>query len=163
MTAKEYLSQLRWLDNEIENIQTEIDYLRARAENCHAPEISDMPKGSGSRQQVDDLIIKIVDLQNYMNVQVDTLIDLRKKIMMMLSGMKDGRSRTILQKRYVQHKRWEIIADEMNYERSYLTRLHGKALKEFEKCYPEIKSIKKHHSPVVQCYQRSKGKRKPHN
>lgn len=143
MTAKEYLSQLKWLDKEIDEKQMELAYLRSRAENCSAPEMSDMPKGSGRKQQLDDVIIKIVDLQNYINVRIDTLIDLREKIIRQLDGIRDGRSRTILWRRYVLYEKWEHIERSLHYERTYLARLHMKALKEFTRLHPEIKKQQK--------------------
>ncbi|MBR4907774.1 MAG: DUF1492 domain-containing protein [Bacteroidales bacterium] len=141
MTAKEYLKQLWWLDREINEKLHEIDYLRAKAEGCSSPEISGMPKGSGGKDKISDMVIKIVDLQTYINMKTDQLIDLRARITKQICGMKNQKSRVILSCRYLRKEKWEDMEKELAYEKSSLMRFHKKALKEFEKEYPEIREL----------------------
>ena len=139
MTAKEYLQQLWWIDKEINEKMKELDYLRVKAEGCSSPEISGMPKGSGAKDKISNVIIKIVDLQTYINMKTDELIDLRAKITKQICGLKNQKSRVILSCRYLRHEKWEEIGEEMDYGERQLQRIHQRALKEFERAYPEIR------------------------
>lgn len=51
--------------------------------------------------------------------------------------MDDENVYNILFARYIEKKTFEVIATEMNYSFRNITRLHGRALKEFEKKYGE--------------------------
>lgn len=139
MTAKEYLRQLWWIDKEINEKLRELDYLRTKAENCSAPEPTGMPRVNGVKDKISDLIIKMVDLQTYVNAQTDELIDLRAMITRQISNLPDQRSRVILSCRYLRREKWEDIEKNLGYEKSYLLRLHKKALRLFEETYPEIR------------------------
>lgn len=141
MTAKEYLMQLWWLDYEIEEKMKEMDYLRAKAEGCSSPEMTGMPKGSGAKDRISDVIIKIVDLSAYIDMKTDQLIDLRETITKQIDGMKSGRSRVILAYRYLFREKWDNIEKAMHYEKSSLMKMHRKALKEFEHHYPSIRRL----------------------
>ena len=138
MTAKEYLTQLWWIDKEINEKFREMEYLRSKAESCSPVEISGMPHGSGGKDKLSDVIVKLVDLQTYLDMQTDKLIDLRTTITKQICGMSNQRSRVILSCRYLRKQKWETIEKELNYERSSLMKAHRKALKEFENKYREI-------------------------
>ena len=139
MTAKEYLKQLWWIDAEIDSKVRELDDLRSRAESCSSPKMSGMPKTEGGKDKISALIIKIVDLSTYIDMRTDKLIDLKARITKQICGLRDQRSRVILSCRYIRYEKWEQIEEELGYEKSYLQRLHRKALAEFERTYPEIK------------------------
>ena len=141
MTAKEYLTQLWWIDKEINEKFREMEYLRSKAESCSPVEISGMPHGSGGKDKLSDVIVKLVDLQTYLDMQTDKLIDLRTTITKQICGMKNQKSRVILSCRYLRKEKWEDMEKELAYEKSSLMRFHKKALKEFEKEYPEIREL----------------------
>ena len=141
MTAKDYLQQLWWIDEEIEEKMREMDYLRTKAEGCSSPEMTGMPKGSGAKDRISDVIIKIVDLSAYIGMKTDQLIDLRATITKQIDRMKNGRSRVILSHRYLLHEKWDDIEQAMHYEKSSLMKMHRKALKEFEHHYPSIRRL----------------------
>lgn len=141
MTAKEYLKQLKWIDREIHGKLEEIEYLRVKAQGYRSPGITDMPRGTGARDKTSDVIIKLVDLEAYVNTQTDKLIDLWEKIAKQIGGMEDQKSRVILSCRYLRMEIWEEIEEELSYEKSYLHRLHRIALEQFEHQYPEIQKM----------------------
>lgn len=141
MTAKEYLNQLRWLNREINEKIEESEYLRAKAEGRKSLKISDMPKGKETKDGSIDAVIKLVDLQVYIDARTDELIDLRSTITKQIHELKNQRSRTVLAYRYLQQMPWEMISKKLAYDKSSLHHIHRKALKEFEKAYPEIKDL----------------------
>ena len=141
MTAKEYLKQLWWIDKEIHEKMMEQEWLKTKAEGTSPPEVTGMPRSAGGKDKISSVIIKMVDLQNYIKMRTDELIDLRITITKQINGLEDQRSRIVLSCRYLRRMKWEQIEKEMAYEKSSIMRMHRKALKEFEKKYPAIRSL----------------------
>lgn len=80
MTAKEYLGQARFLDMRINSKIQQIASLNELATRCTAT-ISDMPKSpnrGGSRMA--DAVIKIIDLQEEINRDINKLVELKREI-----------------------------------------------------------------------------------
>lgn len=144
MTAKEYLQQLWYIDREIDEKVRQIEYLRTKAEGCSQAETTGAPRGTGGKDKISDIVIKMVDLQTYINIRWDDLIDLRETITRQIDGLKNQKSRLVLSARYLREKKersWNILERDLNYERSTLLKLHRKALREFERRYPEIRKL----------------------
>ena len=81
MTAKEYLSQARFLDDRINSKIQQISSLNELATKCTAT-ISDMPHSPNSGgSTMADAVCKIVDLQEEINRDIDRLVDLKREIM----------------------------------------------------------------------------------
>ena len=71
----------------------------------------------------------------------DYLSDVVTKITKQIDGMKNQRSRILLSCRYIRHEKWVDIQKELAYEHTSIMRMHKKALKEFERTYPEIRKL----------------------
>lgn len=137
MTAKEYLKQLELLNEMINQKVSQVDELREMA----------MGGGMGIRYDKDpvqtsvsgdagtDKIIRYIDLENEVNADIDRYVDLKNKIINQIQGIKNVNHLRILYKRYVEFKRLEVIAVEMNYSYQYVKELHGYALLDFERTY----------------------------
>lgn len=142
MTAKEYLKQLWLIDKEINSKLRELEYLRTKAENCSSPEMTGMPRSAGGKDKISSVIIKLVELEKYINARTDRLIDLRRIITKQIDGLSSQKSRIILSARYLRQQKWEDIEEELSYEKTTIMRWHRAALREFEYTYPEIRRMK---------------------
>ena len=130
MTAKEYLSQARFLDDRIKSKIQQISSLNELATKCTAT-ISDMPHSPNSGgSTMADAVCKIIDLQEEINKDIDRLVDLKREIMGVIKAVPNVEYQTILEKRYLCFISWEQIAVDMGYELRYIHKLHGKALEE---------------------------------
>jgi len=132
MTAKEYLGQARFLDMRINSKIQQVASLNELATRCTAT-ISDMPKSpnrGGSRMA--DAVIKIIDLQEEINRDINKLVELKREIMGVIKAVPNVEYQTVLEKRYLCFITWEQIAVDMNYSMQYTFRIHEKALKEIE-------------------------------
>ena len=130
MTAKEYLSQARFLDDRINSKIQQISYLNELATKCTAT-ISDMPHSPNSGgSTMADAVCKIVDLQEEINKDIDRLVDLKREIMGVIKAVPNVEYQTILEKRYLCFISWEQIAVDMNYSMQHIHRMHSSALKE---------------------------------
>ncbi|RDU22775.1 DUF1492 domain-containing protein [Anaerosacchariphilus polymeriproducens] len=132
MTAKEYLYQLKDIDDLINSNQEEVDRLRALATNISVT-YSDEPHGSGTSDKVGNTVVKIADLENEINDLIDELIDLKRESISIIKQIKGIRERTILIKRYINNKTLEQSAVEMGISYTWTKQLHGIALLEFDK------------------------------
>ena len=130
MTAKEYLSQARFLDDRINSKIQQISSLNELATKCTAT-ISDMPHSPNSGgSTMADAVCKIVDLQEEINKDIDRLVDLKREIMGVIKAAPNVEYQTILEKRYLCFISWEQIAVDMNYSMQHIHRMHSSALKE---------------------------------
>ena len=130
MTAKEYLSQARFLDNRINSKIQQVSSLNELATKCTAT-ISDMPHSPNSGgSTMADAVCKIIDLQEEINKDIDRLVDLKREIMGVIKAVPNVEYQTILEKRYLCFITWEQIAVDMNYSMQHIHRMHSAALKE---------------------------------
>ena len=129
MTAKQFLKQARYLDERINTKIAQVSSLHDLATKATAT-LSDMP-GSPTRNthRMEDIIIKILMLENEINSDIDHLVDLKESILAVINAVDDEECRLLLEKRYLNLESWEDIAAEMCTGIDNIYRLHNKALK----------------------------------
>lgn len=129
MTAKQFLRQAHYLDERINTKIAQVSSLHDLATKATAT-LSDMP-GSPTRntQRMEDIIIKILMLENEINSDIDYLVDLKESILAVIKAVDDEECRLLLEKRYLNFEPWEDIAAEMCTSTKNIFRLHAKALK----------------------------------
>ena len=129
MTAKEYLGQAYRLDQRINSKLDQVLSLRDLTTKATAT-MSDMP-GGGSRNvyKMQDIIAKIIDLENEINADIDQLVDLKREMVATIKSVTDPECQTLLELRFLCFKTWEQIAVEMSYIIQHIYRLRDKALK----------------------------------
>ena len=129
MTAKEYLSQAYHLDKRIDSKIEQLKALNLLATKCTST-LSDMPKSQSiSNSRLEDTVVKIVDLQEEINRDIDRLVDLKRDIVRAIKRVKKPEYQILLELRYLCFKTWEQIAVDMGYKVRHLYRLHEEALK----------------------------------
>jgi len=133
MNSKEYLSQAYRIDQRINSKLEQVRSLNELATKA-TNTISDMP-GSATRNvhQMEDVVVKIVDLQNEINADIDTLVNLKRTFVAVIKAVENPEQQTLLELRYLCFKTWEEIAVEMGYSSRGIFSLHSAALKELEK------------------------------
>ena len=126
MTAKEYLSQYRWLNAKIDS---EIEQARRMRELATAISPS---SGFGSPGDISDkvgkTVAKLVDAEEEINRDIERIVELKKDIEKVISKVNDETCRRLLILRYLDCKTFEKIAVEMHYSYRQICRLHGTAL-----------------------------------
>lgn len=133
MNAKEYLKQAFYLDKRINSKLEQVESLNALATKANTT-LSDMPKSPNrGTSRLEDTIVKIIDLQEEINRDIDRLVDLKKEIANSIYSLKDKEEQTVLEKRYLCFNSWEQIAVDMNYSIQYCYNIHRNALKKVDK------------------------------
>jgi DNA-directed RNA polymerase specialized sigma subunit len=129
MTAKEYLRQAWHLDTKIDMKLEQVAALHELAKKATST-LSDMP-GAPTRNthKMEDIIIKIMMLENEVNDDIDMLVDLKDEIMGVIGAVDEEECRLVLEKRYLCYETWEEIALDMHCGLRTIYRIHGEALK----------------------------------
>ena len=133
MTAKEYLSQAWNIDRRINDKLAHAAQLRDMATNVSAV-ISDMPKSpSPNNQRMENIIARLTDTEEEINVDIDHLVSLKLEIMNTIWQVADENAQMVLERRYHSFKSWEDIAADMSVSIRWVHKIHAKALDEVEK------------------------------
>ena len=128
MTAKEYLSQARHLDDRINTKLQQISQLNNLATNVPVA-MTGMPRSASQpTSRMANAVDKIVDLQAEINADIDTLVDLKRAIADLIRSVPNTDQQTVLEKRYLCFQSWEQIAVDMAYSLHYLYKVHASAL-----------------------------------
>lgn len=135
MRAKTYLQQIRRLDRKINNKQIQLESLRELVTSI-TPILKDINvQSNGSQDRLGDTMAKIIDLQNEINNEIDLYVNRKLEAIKLINAMEDDVSINILIQRYINYKRWDEIADNLNYTRQGVLKKHGQALLNFEKVF----------------------------
>ena len=131
MRVKEYLSQALWLDKRINSKLEQLEVLRALATRVSANFGEEKTsKNRYKKSHIEITVAKIVDLEREINQDIDRLVDIKTEIMGTIGQVKDPISQLLLEMRYVNGKPWDVVAKELRFDRSWISRLHGNALRE---------------------------------
>ena len=129
MTAKEYLSQAYRLDKRIDSKIEQLKSLNLLATKCTST-LSDMLKSQSiSNSRLEDTVVKIVDLQKEINMDIDSLVDLKRDIVKTIKSVQNPEYQIILELRYLCFKTWEEIAVQMNCSIDNVFKIRKNALK----------------------------------
>ena len=136
MTPKEYLMQIQKLNVLIDQRIAELDELRhfdgVSGIDYSKDRVQTSPQGEAPFVKV---IEKIMILEEQINGNIDKFVDLKNKVIGEIQGLSNPVHIQILYKKYVEFKRLEVIAVEMNYSYDYIKHQHGYALQAFGRMY----------------------------
>lgn len=139
MKAKDYLKQLELLDIKINQKMQQVSELRQMAQASGTIDYSkDRVQSSPNGDGLSNAVIRYVALEEEINKQIDHFVDMKNLIINQIQGLQNVDHVKLLFKRYVEFKRLEVIAVEMNYTYQYIRELHGYALAEFQRTYTNL-------------------------
>ena len=134
MNAKEYLSQAIWLDRMIDSKLEQLEMLKSLAMKVTSSFTKEKISGGNiEKSKMESTMVKVIDLEHEINADIDRLVDLKKDIQDTINKMNDINQQLLLELRYLSGKGWDEIAASMGYDPRTVYRIHGKALKEFER------------------------------
>lgn len=135
MTPKEYLNQCRVLESRTQELQAE--YQAIKSTLLSAVDYSNEPVTSCAKNSSDNIYIKLLERNEEINRTIDKLVNVKIKVSSELDAMAEDTLRRVLRDRYISNKSFEEIAVDMGYTIRRVYQLHGQALLEFEKLYPQ--------------------------
>lgn len=135
MTKDELKKKLRsaqTLSKLLEADIAELQNMRDYAEKI-TPAYSLAPGGNSTGQRIENDTAKIVDLENTIKSDQERLKKAIEEVKQLIGLVDDPLLSRILYKRYLQYKKWEQIAVDLNYTYRRVLQLHGIGLNEIMK------------------------------
>ena len=134
MNAKQYLRRIRFLDKTISAKLEQIMVHRSLAAKVTSVLQEGPQFHSGYYEdRLANIVAEIVDLEEQLQKDLEEYINLKRKVIMQINSIEDGRLKLVLYHRYLNQKTWEDIACDLNCSTQWVHTLHGQALQEFEK------------------------------
>lgn len=129
MTKKE-LSQLYYLNREIEEQQRRLEELESLATSCTST-ITGMPKSPGVTDRLAKYAAEIADLRGLIDLNIKKCFYELNRINRYINTLEDSQMRQILSLRYINGLTWQQVACSIGeYDESYVRRKHNKFLQE---------------------------------
>ena len=126
--VKEFLSEAYHIDQHINSKIEQVASLHDLATKATST-LSDVPpSGTRNVHRMEDVIARIVDLENEINKDIDSLVELKHRIVSLIKSVDNSEYQTLLELRYLCFKPWEQIAVDMGYSIHHLYKLHNAAL-----------------------------------
>lgn len=105
----EDLKELYYLDKLIDYENERLDNLRAKLD-IHSPTISDMPKASGAKDKIGEVVPEIVDKVRELERDVQDLEDRRSRLADFIRVLPNIRIRIIMSLRFIDQMSWTDVA-----------------------------------------------------
>lgn len=142
ITAKQYLEQLKLLDEMISQDLEQLEDMKSQASNIRGFDYSqERVQVSRTGDSLCKSVSKYVDFNNEISNEIERFSDIRNRIIEEIRSLHVANYICVLFKIYVQYKTVKIAANEMNLSYSYVVELHKKALKEFDKTYQNLQYL----------------------
>lgn len=145
MTVKEYFEQAYRIDQRINSKLELVSSLRALATKATSTLSGMPPSGTPNVHRMEDIIVKIIDMENDINADIDKLVDLKNDIIKKIHSLEDVDQQTVLELRYLCYRSWNEISNELGYSVKQVRRIRDRAFENIYKSCP-IMSLK-----VTQC------------
>ena len=135
MTAKQYLRKMFYFQKTIIAKQKQIDELRLLAESTGAIRydkdrvITSLPQAAG----YEDKVAALVDAEHRLLEDIQTLVEMYDTGWQLIDSLEDPIDRILMAMRYINHMRWEEIAQELGCTVDHVYYRHRHALKKIKK------------------------------
>ena len=120
MTAKEYFSQARRLDNIIASDLAELSRLRELAKSVSSPCLE---------APFTKCVIRLAEAEATLNDEIDRFVLLKEQMRAVIYGLKDPNEQMVIRYRYVHNMTWQQVGDELGIDKSSAKRWHDAALR----------------------------------
>lgn len=132
MDAKKFLQQLKKLDYMITNKIIEKEQWMTIATGTTAQMGGERVQSSGSQQKMADAVGKYIDMEKEIDRIIDELVDTRQDVINVIETL-NATEYDLLHKIYVQYMTLDDVADLYEKSYSWVTTVHGRALKNVQK------------------------------
>lgn len=135
MTTKEYLGQISRLTRQIDNKLVELYQFRTLATSITISTGGEHIVSSPTNDKMDNTVIKIMQMEEEIDKEIDKLVNIKKKIIEKIDNMEDENHYNVLFLKFVGKKTFEWIAEDMHYSKRQVIRIYKESLIAFEQKY----------------------------
>ena len=133
LTPKQYLNQAYRLNELIESHIEELRLLRETSDGLSAVNYDkDRVSGGKVSSPVENIVEKILALQDRINGEIDRFVDLKAEIHDEISKVSDPTEQLVLRLRYIQFKSWPDIQGIIGKKERWAFAIHNTALNHFK-------------------------------
>jgi DNA-directed RNA polymerase specialized sigma subunit len=150
ISAKEYLSQAYRIDQRINAKLEQLEHLRALSRKSTVSYGAEPVSRTRNVTAMEDSIVRLIDLENEINRDIDHLVDFKREIYGVLQKIQDPELQLLLELRYLCFKNWSEISVALELEGRYVFKVHSRALAEVAKILSTraVKDIERQYGPV---------------
>ena len=130
--TKERLRRYIWLKQECRQLEAYLSRTMNDMAAVSSPRLTGMPHANDPKG-LDEIIVRYEEIASKYGKRLKQYQKETLAIEKAVESVKDPRLRLLLRYKYFDGYKWETIADLMEYELSWIYRLHGQALQEIEK------------------------------
>ena len=128
---KEELSQLFWLNREVEEQQRRLEELESLSTSC-TTQLTGMPRGSGISDKVARYATEIADLRAAIDRNIARCFRELSRLNRFIQEIDESQMRMILSLRYINGLSWQQIAFSIGeYDEQYPRKKHNEFLKKY--------------------------------
>lgn len=136
MTPQEYLMQIFHLDKKIDSKLSERDAIMSTL--LRATDTSkEYVRTSNISSPTENVVMRLMQYGDEVDNYVDELVALKVQVAEEIMQLENSSYQMILRERYIHCKKFEQIAVDMNYDYSWVIKLHRRALRKFGEVFPE--------------------------
>lgn len=136
MKAKEYLNQVKMLEDYMDRLSNEYFKMKELAMNPGGFDYSkERVQSSAVADTMSRTVGRYVDLETEMNECRKTFEDFRNKAVHQMCQLCNTKYTEILYQKYINYKSLKDIAEEMEYSYDWIRHAHGWALQEFQRTW----------------------------
>lgn len=132
MTGAEFLRRIYELEDGLACKEDEIRKIQADMVHLKSVDTSRVRVDGGQPMDMADKVARLMEVEESLNRDWDTLIKWREVARDMISRMLTGQNRTVLMTRIVNHRSWKRVAGVLNKSEGYVRHLYPVAVAEFE-------------------------------
>ncbi len=130
MNAREYLENIRTMDNEINSRLIMIEELESTVTGASV-RYSDMPRpATHDNTSKEQMLVKLIDMKHELNDEIDKFVDYKREAMELIRKLSNAEYKIILVNRYFKYKTWVEIENSTGTCMRRAQQLHNKAIKE---------------------------------
>lgn len=137
LSPKEYLMQLKHLDDEINTKLEQLEELKQNILSLSSPKLGDKVQTS-DKKDFTDTVNKIMVEEERLNKKIDELVNLKGTINSQIEEIDNPLFKVVLINRYLFGLSLLEISNKFGYEYGYTRKIHGWALQEFGKKHKKL-------------------------
>ena len=133
MRAKEYLMQIRGMEERIKTLKVSVDSLYEIATNTTQSYDKDIIDRSITDESIGAVETNYADAVDKLRQAEADLLAIQTEVIGTIHKLTNNNYATLLMRYYAQGMTWEMVANTMHYSRQRIDQMHGQALMEIQR------------------------------